>query len=83
MCGACVGNLDYHRSIAEKRPHLIEQFESLDDLVDQQPFGIGGIGSDQDGGQQSTARITHIISYKTPYRLNGQRVLITIGLGKQ
>eukprot|EP00957_Ditylum_brightwellii_P027774 2099107-Ditylum_brightwellii.AAC.1 len=83
MCGACVGNLDYHRSITEKHPHLVKQFEALADLVDQQPFGIGGIGLDEDGVQQSTARISHIVSYKTPYFLNGQQVLVTIGLGKQ
>ena len=74
MCGASIGNLAYHRSVKEKFPHLVAQFECMADLMDQKEFGIGGI---EGGGQ----KVTHIITYKTPFFVNGKQMYISLGLG--
>ena len=75
MCGASIGNLKYHKNVVAKYPHLVAQYACLDDLADQKGFDIGGI--DGRGG----TRVTHIVSYKTPYKKDGKQVLITLGLG--
>lgn len=76
MCRASIGDLKYHESVVKKYPHLVVQFEAMEDLVDQKGFGIGGIGGDERG-----TRVTHIVTYKTPFRVNGQQVLLSLGLG--
>ena len=43
MCGSYVVNLGYYLSVVNKYLHLVAQFESLEDLIDQNPFIIGGI----------------------------------------
>ena len=76
MCGASIGNLDYHRLVYERNPEMVVQFEALADLSDQQGFGIGGIDGNADG-----AKVTHIITYRTPYMVNGAQLFISLGLG--
>ena len=50
------------------------QFEAMTDLMDQKEFGIGGI----ERGEQ---KVTHIITYKTPFFVNGEQMYISLGLG--
>eukprot|EP00957_Ditylum_brightwellii_P126693 9656648-Ditylum_brightwellii.AAC.1 len=83
MCGANVGNINYHQSIKEKHLHLIAQFTKLSDATEQWPFGIGGIGDrGEKGNGGGGIWITHVISYRTPFVVNGQQVFIMLGLGE-
>jgi hypothetical protein len=75
MCGASIGSLKYHETLTKKHPKLVAQFINLDDTPDQNSFTIGGI--DGKGG----TKVTHLVSYKTPYKIDGQQVLISLGLG--
>ena len=47
--------------------------------MDHNPFVIGGIG--KGGNIEGGTKISHIITYNTPFRVNGQQVLVSIGLG--
>ena len=75
MCGANIGNYKYHASFVQKNPQLVAQFIDLEEAVDQNSFTIGGI--EGNGG----TRVTHLVSYKTPYRINSKVVIISLGLG--
>ena len=75
MCGASIGSLKYHETFIKKHRYLVTQFINLDDSPDQNSFTIGGI--DGKGG----TKVTHLVSYKTPYRIDGKQVLISLGLG--
>ena len=79
MCIACVVNLGYHCSVVNKYPHLVSQFEPLEDLKNHNPFIIGDIrkGGNNEGG----TKISQIITYKTPFRVNGWKVLFSIDIG--
>ena len=76
MCEKIIGNLKYHKEVYNKYPHGVAQFTCLDDLDGQKGFGIGEIN-----GRGGT-RVTQIISYNTPYKKGGKKVLITLGQGK-
>ena len=75
MCGASIGSLKYHETFIKKHPKLVAQFINLDDSPDQNSFTIGGID-----GKEGT-KVTHEVSYKTPYKIDGQQLLISLGLG--
>ena len=45
----------------------------MEDLTDQKPFGIAGIGG--------TEGVTHLAVYKTPYTHKGIQVLLPVALG--
>ena len=45
MCGAYVVNLVYYLSVVNKYLHLMAQFEPLEDLIDNNPFIVGGISN--------------------------------------
>ena len=75
MCGAIIGSLKYHETFIKKHPNLVSQFINLDDTPDQNSFTSGVI--DGKGGK----KVTHLVSYKTPYKIDGQHVLISLGLG--
>eukprot|EP00957_Ditylum_brightwellii_P169727 12918816-Ditylum_brightwellii.AAC.1 len=81
MYGANVGNITYCRSLARKYPYLLTQFKALADLADQKQFNIRGIGDDTNEEASGGTLITHTISYKTPFFIEGQQVLVMIGLG--
>jgi hypothetical protein len=65
------GWLACHRSIAERYPDLVLQFSSLADLAGVNPFNIGGVN---DAGTS----ITHVITYRTPYTVNGKEAALTM-----
>ena len=47
--------------------------------MDHNPFVISGIG--KGGNSEGGNKISHIITYKTPFRVNIQKLLVSIGLG--
>jgi hypothetical protein len=71
-----VGRTEYHEAIAKSRPEIVEFFGYLKDLADTTPFTIGGIN-----GDGPTTDIDAVISYKTPYVVNGVPVRLTLALG--
>jgi hypothetical protein len=78
--GLNVGRLSYHQSIFQRAPHLVHDFAFLKDCEGIEPFGLGGVvkGDSEQAGKDIEA----IITYKTPYILNGREVLVSLGLGK-
>ena len=54
------------------------KFKSLEDLTDQNPFVIDGIG--KGGNSEGRTKIYHTITYKTPFRIIVQKVLVSIRL---
>jgi hypothetical protein len=73
--GLSLGRLSYHADIFKKRPHLVSSFVYLKDDPDMPEFDIGGV--DQYG---NTTRVTAVIVYITPFRVNGSSVTLSIGL---
>ena len=78
--GLNVGRLSYHQSIYENHPHLVHEFAFLKDCEGVEPFGLGGVVKGD--GDQSAKDIEAIITYKTPYVINGQAVHVSFGLGQ-
>ena len=72
--GLSLGRLQYHKSIYEKYPDLVEHFVYLKDADNMDEFGLGQIG-EGDG-----PKVTAVISYHTPWVINGQRVTASFGL---
>ena len=73
--GLNLGKLSYHRSIYEARPDLVHQFAFIKDLDNVKAFDIGGISRDA-----PALSVTALITYKTPFRINGQQVLVSFAL---
>lgn len=73
--GLCLGLLAYHLHIWETRPDLVHQFAYLADVDDLDPFAIGGVGV-----KGESPMITAVITYKLPFKVNGKRALVSIGL---
>ena len=76
-------NLEYHQSVAECQPNLVLKFEYLKDLEDVEPFNISGL----DGGkvsEQGKGRVdgTTLVTYKTPFLVNGKPVTVSLALGE-
>ena len=75
MCGASIGILKYHETFIKKHPHLVAQFINLDESAYHNSFNICSI----DGMVRT--KVSHLVSYNTPYKIYGQQVLISLGLG--
>jgi hypothetical protein len=75
--GLNLGRLPYHGSIYETSPHLVDSFIYLKDVDYLDEFDIGG--ADERG---NPTRVTAVITYKTPFRVSGQQVLLSFGLSE-
>jgi hypothetical protein len=73
--GLNLGRLSYHESIRETHPELVHQFAYIKDLEHVNEFAIGGVEHDGPG-----ITVTALITYKTPFKVNGAPVLITFAL---
>ena len=76
-------NIEYDQSVAERHPNLVLKFAYLKDLEDLDPFNISGL----DGGKESEQRkggvdVTAVITYKTPFVVNGLPVILSLALGE-
>ena len=76
--GTNLGDYAFHAKMAELHPELVEEFKAWADVSEQDAIEIGGVGSEDAG-----VSITHIIKYKTPYRIGGRMVLISFGLARK
>ena len=59
--------MDYHKSVIERHPNLVQKFAHLKDMDDMDTFNKSGI----DGGKGSKQEIggfhvTEVITYKNP-----------------
>ena len=68
----------YHKSIYECHPNLVEKFAYLHEVLGMDPFPIRGIGG-RDKGHPAAECIT-IITYKTPFRVDGVPLVVSFGL---
>ena len=71
--GLNLGRLQYHQSIAERFPELVDQFVLLKDST-MQEFGLGQVG------EGAGPRVTAVISYKTPFIIDGRKTSVAFGL---
>ena len=73
-----VGRTDYHQAIARNRPDLVVRFSMLKDEPNgSSPFSIGSVN-----GDAPPTDIEATITYRTPYIIRGQPVVVTFALGK-
>lgn len=75
--GLNLGRLQYHYSIFMTSPHLVESYILIKDVDYLEEFDIGGV--DEHG---NATRVTAVITYKTPFRISGQAVLLSFGLSE-
>lgn len=71
--GLNVGRLGYHLDIYKKHPHLVRQFAYLKDCEGIEPFSLGGVVKD---GESTGNDIEAIITYRTPFVVNGREVVV-------
>lgn len=73
--GLNLGQLSYHESIYKSHPEIVSQFAYIKDLENVDHFGVGGVDRKAPG-----LAIEALITYKTPFRINGSPVLVTFAL---
>ena len=81
--GLNLGNLEYHKSVAERHPKLVSQFAYLKDMEDMETFSISGVGGGKEGEEdRGGIDVTAVITYNTPFVVNGQQVTVSFALGE-
>ena len=76
-----LGNIEYHQSVAGHHPNLVLKFVYLKDLEDVDPFNISGVDGVKEGEQgKGGVDVIAVITYKTPFVVNGKRVIVSLVL---
>jgi hypothetical protein len=75
--GLSLGRLSYHKSIYQRHPDLVHLWLDLKDSANMEEFTIGGIDA-----KGVPTRVTSMISYLTPFTINGQAVHIQFALAE-
>lgn len=75
--GLSLGRLSYHKSIYKRHPELVHMWLDLKDSTNMEEFTIGGIDS-----KGVPTKVTSMISYLTPFTINGQSVHIQFALAE-
>ena len=78
--GLNIGRLGYHCSISERFPQLVAQFALIKDIPGMEPLSVGGIGSGD--GNPTALECMAIITYKMPFIVSGQPVVVSFALGE-
>jgi hypothetical protein len=73
--GLSLGRLSYHKSIYNRHPELVHAWLNIKDSPSMEEFTIGGIDT-----KGNPTKVTSIISYITPFTINGQAVHIKFAL---
>ena len=75
-------NIECHQSVAERHPILVLKFVYLKDLEDVYTFNISGVdrGRENEHGN-GEVDVTALITYKTPFMINGKPVTVSLALG--
>ena len=74
-------NMYYHQSVAERHPNLVLTFAYLKDLDDVDSLNISGLDGGKKGEQgKRGVDVTIIITYKTTFPENAQRVTVSLDL---
>ena len=75
--------IEYHQSVAERHPNFVVKFSYLKDLEDMDPFNISGVDRGKEGEQvKLVVDITAVITYKTPFVVNGKPGTVSPDLGE-
>ena len=75
--GLSIGRLSYHKSIYQRHPELVHRWIELKDSANMEEFTIGGIDA-----KGVPTKVTSMISYVTPFTINGQAVNIQFALAE-
>ena len=82
--GCSLGDLRYHMEIANRHSDVIVQIIDLDDVPGGGRFALGGVGGkDENGSNPSGCMVTHVISYKTPFEVEGRKVVKSVALANR
>jgi hypothetical protein len=75
--GLSLGCLAYHNSIYNRHPEFVHSWLDIEDSPYMEEFTIGGIDT-----KGNPTRVTSMISYITPFTINGQAVNIQFALAE-
>ena len=76
--GVNLGHFPFHERIQQLYPELVVSFQTWKESTTADRINIGGVEQGQHGIQ-----ITHIVTYRTPYRDNGQTAAMSFGLSQR
>ena len=77
-----MGNIEYHQSVSERQPSFVLTFAYLKDLEDVDPLNISVVDGGKEGEQgNGGVYVTTVITYKTPFVVNGKPVTVSLALG--
>ena len=74
--GLNLGRLHYHENISKQHPDIVHKFQWIKDMQALEEFNIGGVDAKSTG----ELAVKAVISYYTPYTVDGQTVTIAFGL---
>jgi hypothetical protein len=70
--------------IANRHSDVIVQIIDLDNVPGGGRFALGGVGGkDENGGNPSGCMVTHVMSYKTPFEVEGRKVVKSVALANR
>ena len=76
-------NLYYHHSVTERHPNLVQKFVHLKYLYYLGPFNIYELNGAKEIEQgKGGVDVTAVITYKTPFVVNLQQVIVSLALGE-
>ena len=80
--GMNVGNLLVHQYLITKFPDCVHSYEEYNDENPFNPIALEGVTADtSDKEEFENGKLTAVVRYHTRYELDGQRQLISFGLG--
>jgi hypothetical protein len=71
-----LGDLAYHQSLADVYPEVVYEFKSWEEVSSLERLKIYGVSKEN----ETAVEISHVVRYHTPYRYQGQPVLISYAL---
>ena len=79
-----LGNLEYHKSVAERQPNLVLKFAYMKDMDDVDPLNTSGVNRGKESEQtKGGVDVTAVITYKTPFVVDRKRVTVSLALGEK
>ena len=76
-------NIEYHQSVTELHPNLVLKFAYLKDMDGVDTLNISGVDVEKESEQvKSGVDISAVITYKTPFVVNGKPVTVSLAIGE-
>ena len=76
-----LSNIEYHQSFEDRHTNLVLKFAYLKDLENMDPFSKSGVDRGKESEQgNGGVDVTTLITYKTPFVVNGELVTVSLNL---